>query len=63
MLRAVAFDKDGHEAVGMVAMSALSQPSIEGIKRLMHGADAADVAGWAHALEDQHPDLARPVAR
>jgi hypothetical protein len=40
-------------------MSALSQPSIEGIKRLMHGADAADVAGWAHALEDQHPDLAR----
>jgi hypothetical protein len=50
-----AWDKVGHEAVGMTAMSALSPVAVTAIKHLMRGKDVADVAAWAHKVNDKFP--------
>jgi hypothetical protein len=50
-----AWDKVGHEAVGMTAMSALSPVAVTAIKHLMRGKDVADVAAWAHKVNEKFP--------
>mmetsp|Transcript_13355 Transcript_13355/g.30457 ORF Transcript_13355/g.30457 Transcript_13355/m.30457 type:complete len:379 (+) Transcript_13355:51-1187(+) len=47
---AFAWDKDGHEAIGMITMSALENGPVHEVKHLMHGKDAVDVAAWAHKV-------------
>jgi len=51
----LAWDKDGHEAVGMTAMSALDTTAVSQVKRLMHGKDAVDVSAWAHKVNKKYP--------
>lgn len=53
-----AWDTDGHQAIGMTAMSALSSKATAQVKRLMGGRDVVDVAGWAHRVEEKHPGTA-----
>lgn len=55
VLGASAWDKDGHEAIGMVAMSALEGPAAVQVKHLMGGRDAVDVAAWAHKVNKKYP--------
>eukprot|EP00928_Gymnodinium_smaydae_P016853 TRINITY_DN1637_c0_g3_i2.p1 TRINITY_DN1637_c0_g3~~TRINITY_DN1637_c0_g3_i2.p1 ORF type:complete len:405 (-),score=108.20 TRINITY_DN1637_c0_g3_i2:83-1261(-) len=50
-----AWDKDGHEAVGMTCMSALQPEATAQVKHLMHGRDASDVAAWAHKVNKKFP--------
>mmetsp|Transcript_49801 Transcript_49801/g.132095 ORF Transcript_49801/g.132095 Transcript_49801/m.132095 type:complete len:348 (-) Transcript_49801:39-1082(-) len=52
---AVAWDKDGHEAIGMTIMSALQHDPVHEVKRLMHGKDTVDVAAWAHKVNKKYP--------
>jgi len=52
---ASAWDKEGHEAIGMTAMSALDQTATAQVKHLMGGKDAADVAAWAHKVNKKYP--------
>mmetsp|Transcript_71537 Transcript_71537/g.155423 ORF Transcript_71537/g.155423 Transcript_71537/m.155423 type:complete len:389 (-) Transcript_71537:120-1286(-) len=52
---AFAWDKDGHEAIGMTTMSALQAGPVAQVKRLMHGRDAVDVASWAHKVNAKYP--------
>ncbi|CAK9023932.1 Endonuclease 4 (AtENDO4) (Deoxyribonuclease ENDO4) (Single-stranded-nucleate endonuclease ENDO4) [Durusdinium trenchii] len=54
-LRAHAWDKDGHEAIGMTTMSALDTSAVAQVKHLMGGKDAADVAAWAHKVNKKYP--------
>ncbi|KAF4681919.1 hypothetical protein FOZ60_011360 [Perkinsus olseni] len=49
------WDVDGHEAVGMVAMSALDGRASNQLKRLLQGKDAVEDAGWAHKAESAIP--------
>ncbi|EER17032.1 conserved hypothetical protein [Perkinsus marinus ATCC 50983] len=49
------WDIDGHEAVGMVAMSALDSRASNQLKRLLQGKDAVEDAGWAHKAESSIP--------
>lgn len=57
LVLAVGWNQDAHEAVGMVAMSALDDEARSQLKRLMGGQDAVDVAGYGHALSGQLPGL------
>jgi len=50
-----AWDKDGHEAIGMTTMSALDTTAVAQVKHLMGGKDAADVAAWAHKVNKKYP--------
>ena len=51
-----AYDRDGHEAIGMTAMSAITGGKVlQTLKRLLRGKDAMDVAGWAHIVDDKYP--------
>lgn len=52
---AAAWDKDGHEAIGMTAMSALEVHAVAQVKHLMGGRDAVDVAAWAHKVNKKFP--------
>jgi len=52
---ASAWDKDGHEAVGMTTMSALDADATAEVKHLMGGRDAVDVAAWAHKVNKKYP--------
>lgn len=51
---ALAWDKDGHEAIGMTTMSALQNGPAAQVKRLMGGKDAVDVAVWAHKVNKKY---------
>jgi len=51
----VAWDKDGHEAIGMTTMSALQNGPTAQVKRLMGGKDAVDVAAWALKVNKKYP--------
>lgn len=51
----LAWDKDGHEAIGMTTMSALQNGPTAQVKRLMGGKDAVDVAAWAHKVNKKYP--------
>eukprot|EP00444_Apocalathium_aciculiferum_P064657 CAMPEP_0183559816 /NCGR_PEP_ID=MMETSP0371-20130417/92940_1 /TAXON_ID=268820 /ORGANISM="Peridinium aciculiferum, Strain PAER-2" /LENGTH=386 /DNA_ID=CAMNT_0025767799 /DNA_START=36 /DNA_END=1196 /DNA_ORIENTATION=- len=51
----LAWDKDGHEAIGMTAMSALELNATAEVKHLMGGRDAVDIAAWAHKVNKKHP--------
>eukprot|EP01066_Platyproteum_vivax_P008786 Platyproteum_vivax@DN3770_c0_g1_i2.p1 len=50
-----AWDRDGHEAIGMTAMSALKGKAVSQVKRLMNGKDVVDVSGWAHLVNAKYP--------
>mmetsp|Transcript_51937 Transcript_51937/g.121773 ORF Transcript_51937/g.121773 Transcript_51937/m.121773 type:complete len:376 (-) Transcript_51937:68-1195(-) len=50
-----AWDKDGHEAIGMTTMSALDTTAVAQVKHLTGGKDAADVAAWAHKVNKKYP--------
>lgn len=52
---ASAWDSEGHQAIGMTAMSALHGKATAQVKRLMGGKDVVDVAGWAHRVEAKYP--------
>lgn len=52
---AFAWDKDGHEAIGMTTMSALDTTAVAQVKHLTGGKDAADVAAWAHKVNKKYP--------
>jgi len=56
---AAGFDIDAHDAIGQTAASAMDQKAISGMKRLLGGKDASDVAGWGHQADDTFPGLAR----
>lgn len=56
---AIAFDIDAHDAIGQTVASAMDHTAIKGMKRLMAGQDASDVAGWGHQLDDTYPEIAR----
>ncbi len=47
-----AFGKEGHDAVGATSMSYLDSSSSSKLKAILGGEDAADVAGWAHNIEE-----------
>jgi hypothetical protein len=47
----IAWDKDGHDAVGGTAMSLLDSAASSKLKGILGGEDASDVAGWAHKIE------------
>lgn len=49
------WDIDGHQAIGMTAMSALVGETTSHVKRLMGGKDVVDVAGWANRVEIKYP--------
>jgi len=55
LLGASAWDKDGHEAIGMVAMSALEGVAETQVKHLLGGRDAADVGSWAMKVNKKYP--------
>lgn len=55
LLNVSAWDKDGHEAIGMTAMSALEGTAAAQVKHLMGGKDAVDVAAWAHKVNKKYP--------
>jgi hypothetical protein len=48
----MAWDKDGHDAVGGTAMSYLDSAASSKLKGILAGEDASDVAGWAHRIEE-----------
>eukprot|EP00922_Rhytidocystis_sp_ex-Travisia-forbesii_P024753 GHVS01036317.1.p1 GENE.GHVS01036317.1~~GHVS01036317.1.p1 ORF type:complete len:428 (-),score=54.38 GHVS01036317.1:137-1324(-) len=52
---AVAWNVQGHEAIGMTAMSALKGGALSQIKRLMNGKDVVDVSNWAHKVNQKFP--------
>jgi Cu/Ag efflux protein CusF len=55
----VGFDIDAHDAIGQTAASAMDQPAIKQLKRLLDGKDASDVAGWGHQVDDTWPGMER----
>lgn len=59
LLLAGAFDMDGHDAIGQTAASAMDQEAVRGMKRLLGGQDASDVAGWGHQVDDTYPSVAK----
>ena len=58
---AAAWNKDGHEAVGMVASSACVRDSTKHIKELLDADDLVDVSYWAHDVADASFDWARQM--
>jgi len=44
---------DGHEAIGMTAMSALAGKALYQARKLL-GEDVQDVGGWAHKVDDKY---------
>ncbi|CAD7922137.1 unnamed protein product [Amoebophrya sp. A25] len=51
-----AFDRDGHEAIGMTANSAIPRGKVlHTLKRLLQGKDIMDVSGWAHMVDNKLP--------
>ncbi|CAD7947236.1 unnamed protein product [Amoebophrya sp. A120] len=51
---ASAFDRDGHEAIGMTAMSAIERGKVlTTMKKLLKGKDIMDISGWAHAVDEK----------
>jgi len=59
LLLAGAFDMDGHDAIGQTAASAMDQEAVRGMKRLLGGQDASDVAGWGHQVDDTYPGVTK----
>eukprot|EP00392_Amoebophrya_sp_AT5.2_P018177 g18652.t1 len=52
----LAFDRDGHEAIGMTAMSAIERGKVlTTMKKLLKGKDIMDISGWAHAVDEKFP--------
>lgn len=56
---AAAFDIEAHDAIGQTSASAMDQPAIKQVKRLLDGKDASDVAGWGHQVDDTFPGMER----
>eukprot|EP00386_Alphamonas_edax_P008732 GDKI01028428.1.p1 GENE.GDKI01028428.1~~GDKI01028428.1.p1 ORF type:complete len:270 (-),score=76.60 GDKI01028428.1:200-1009(-) len=52
---AFGWDKEGHEAIGMTAMSALKGKALQQVKRLMGGKDVVDISDWAHKVNKLYP--------
>eukprot|EP01071_Lankesteria_metandrocarpae_P002100 Lankesteria_metandrocarpae@DN2078_c0_g1_i1.p1 len=52
---AYAWNKEGHEAIAMTAMSAIEPQALSQLKRLMHDQDLVDIAYWGHLLDQQYP--------
>lgn len=51
----MAWDRDGHEAIGGTAMSMLDSSTSSKLKAILGGEDASDIAGWGHTVESSLP--------
>jgi len=56
-----AWNKDGHEAVGMTASSASVRAATQHVKSLLDSDDLVDVSFWAHEVADREFDWARQM--
>lgn len=51
----LAFDADGHSAIGMTTISGLQNNFSQKLKRLMNGKDIVDISGWGERVSKKHP--------
>ncbi|CRG96627.1 P1 nuclease, putative [Plasmodium gallinaceum] len=47
------FNNEGHEAIGMVAMSGLKSDQLYELKKLLNGKDLVDLGKWGHLVHDK----------
>ncbi|SOV14029.1 P1 nuclease, putative [Plasmodium sp. gorilla clade G2] len=47
------FNNEGHEAIGMVAMSGLKNDQLYELKKLLNGKDIVDIGKWGHIVHDK----------
>ncbi|SOV22448.1 P1 nuclease, putative [Plasmodium sp. DRC-Itaito] len=47
------FNNEGHEAIGMVAMSGLKNDQLYELKKLLNGKDLVDIGKWGHIVHDK----------
>ncbi|ETW49656.1 hypothetical protein PFAG_02316 [Plasmodium falciparum Santa Lucia] len=47
------FNNEGHEAIGMVAMSGLKNEQLYELKKLLNGKDLVDIGKWGHIVHDK----------
>ncbi|KJP89429.1 hypothetical protein AK88_00872 [Plasmodium fragile] len=47
------FNGEGHEAIGMVAMSGMKSEQLYELKKLLNGKDIVDIGKWGHLVHDK----------
>lgn len=47
------FSREGHEAIGMVAMSGIKSEQLYELKKLLSGKDIVDIGKWGHLVHDK----------
>lgn len=47
------FNNEGHEAIGMTAMSGLKNEQLYELKKLLNGRDLVDIGKWGHLVSDK----------
>ncbi|KMZ93888.1 S1/P1nuclease [Plasmodium vivax Mauritania I] len=47
------FNREGHEAIGMVAMSGMKSEQLYELKKLLNGKDIVDIGKWGHLVHDK----------
>ncbi|GAW80145.1 S1/P1nuclease [Plasmodium gonderi] len=47
------FNSEGHEAIGMVAMSGLKSDQLYELKKLLNGKDIVDIGKWGHLVHNK----------
>ncbi|ANQ07283.1 S1/p1nuclease [Plasmodium coatneyi] len=47
------FSREGHEAIGMVAMSGLKSEQLYELKKLLSGKDIVDIGKWGHLVHEK----------
>ncbi|GAB65656.1 S1/P1nuclease [Plasmodium cynomolgi strain B] len=51
--RVSCFNGEGHEAIGMVAMSGIKSEQLYELKKLLSGKDIVDIGKWGHLVHDK----------
>ncbi|CUV07297.1 unnamed protein product [Cryptosporidium hominis] len=51
----LAFDAEGHSAIGMTTISGLQNNFSQKLRRLMNGKDIVDISGWGERVSKKHP--------
>ncbi|SBS81883.1 S1/P1nuclease [Plasmodium ovale curtisi] len=47
------FNKEGHEAIGMVAMSGMKNDQLYELKKILNGKDLVDIGKWGHLVHNK----------
>ncbi|SBT30908.1 P1 nuclease, putative [Plasmodium ovale wallikeri] len=47
------FNKEGHEAIGMVAMSGMKNDQLYELKKILNGKDLVDIGKWGHLVHSK----------